>query len=121
MMIVYIQSLKATREYTVIYDMIMNTLNSMSYGGIYDHIGGGFHRYSVDECWHVPHFEKMLYDNPQIALTYLEAFKIEYNPYYLYVVCGILDYLIRDMINLNEESFGVYSAEVLNNLKLNLI
>ncbi|WIA34616.1 hypothetical protein OEZ86_012935 [Tetradesmus obliquus] len=54
----------------------LQSLQAMAAGGMYDQLGGGFHRYSVDEFWHVPHFEKMMYDNPQLALTYLDAFRI---------------------------------------------
>ena len=56
--------------------MVTRTLDMMAYGGIYDQIGGGFHRYSVDAKWLVPHFEKMLYDNAQLAKVYLQAYKI---------------------------------------------
>src|SRR5262249_29148808 len=54
-------------------DMSLHTLREMAKGGIYDHLGGGFARYSTDERWHIPHFEKMLYDNAQLAVNYLEA------------------------------------------------
>lgn len=53
--------------------MATTSLDKMASGGMYDHIGGGFHRYSVDELWHVPHFEKMLYDHPQLANVYLQV------------------------------------------------
>ena len=56
--------------------MVLQTLRAMAQGGIHDHLGGGFHRYSVDERWFVPHFEKMLYDQAQLAVAYLEAFQI---------------------------------------------
>ena len=57
-----------------ILEMVTNTLDKMAYGGMYDQIGGGFHRYSVDARWLVPHFEKMLYDNAQLAKIYLQAY-----------------------------------------------
>jgi len=57
--------------------MSLHPLRAMSRGGIYDHLGGGFARYSTDERWQVPHFEKMLYDNAQLAVNYLEAWQIE--------------------------------------------
>ena len=57
-------------------DMVLLTLREMAKGGMHDQLGGGFHRYSVDERWFVPHFEKMLYDQAQLAISYLEAFQI---------------------------------------------
>ncbi len=57
-------------------EMALFTLRKMAAGGMHDHIGGGFHRYSVDRYWHVPHFEKMLYDQAQLAVAYLDAFQI---------------------------------------------
>ena len=56
--------------------MVLLTLREMAKGGMHDQLGGGFHRYSVDEHWFVPHFEKMLYDQAQLAISYLEAFQI---------------------------------------------
>ena len=56
--------------------MVLTTLREMAKGGMNDQLGGGFHRYSVDEHWFVPHFEKMLYDQAQLAVSYLEAFQI---------------------------------------------
>eukprot|EP00210_Caulerpa_lentillifera_P005905 g5646.t1 len=88
--------------------MIEFTLEKMSNGGIYDHIGGGFHRYSVDELWHVPHFEKMLYDNAQLAVTYLKLHQLTKEPKWAKVASGILSYLTRDLI---DPKGGVYSAE----------
>ncbi|BDA44314.1 Spermatogenesis-associated protein 20 [Coccomyxa sp. Obi] len=84
------------------------TLQKMAAGGMYDHVGGGFHRYSVDEHWHVPHFEKMLYDNGQLAQTYLDAYRVTGDPRYARVARGILDYLHRDMTH---PDGGFYSAE----------
>ncbi|XP_010243542.1 PREDICTED: spermatogenesis-associated protein 20 isoform X2 [Nelumbo nucifera] len=88
--------------------MVLFSLQCMARGGIHDHIGGGFHRYSVDECWHVPHFEKMLYDQGQIANVYLDAFSITKDTFYSSVARDILDYLRRDMIG---EEGEIYSAE----------
>uniref|UniRef100_A0A0E0CCP6 Spermatogenesis-associated protein 20-like TRX domain-containing protein n=1 Tax=Oryza meridionalis TaxID=40149 RepID=A0A0E0CCP6_9ORYZ len=88
--------------------MITHTLQCMARGGVHDHVGGGFHRYSVDECWHVPHFEKMLYDQGQIANVYLDTFLITGDEYYSSVARDILDYLRRDMIG---EEGEIYSAE----------
>lgn len=89
--------------------MVEYTLERMATGGIYDHVGGGFHRYSVDEHWHVPHFEKMLYDNPQVATTYINAFQISGNNQWAFVIRGILDYMRRDLMH---PEGGFYSAEV---------
>ena len=63
-------------------DMSLDTLRAMANGGMHDQLGGGFHRYSVDERWFVPHFEKMLYDQAQLALSYLEAFQITHDPFF---------------------------------------
>ncbi|KAF8401524.1 hypothetical protein HHK36_012464 [Tetracentron sinense] len=88
--------------------MVFFSLQCMARGGIHDHIGGGFHRYSVDECWHVPHFEKMLYDQGQLANVYLDAFSITKDTFYSSVARDILDYIRRDMIG---EEGEIYSAE----------
>ena len=66
--------------------MVALTLDKMAAGGIYDHLGGGFHRYSTDDRWLVPHFEKMLYDNALLAPAYLEAFQATHEPRYAAVV-----------------------------------
>jgi len=84
------------------------TLQRMAEGGIHDHVGGGFHRYSVDEKWLVPHFEKMLYDNAQLAQLYLDAFLASGESRYADTVRGILDYVLRDMTH---PDGGFYSAE----------
>jgi len=73
------------------------TLDRMAYGGIYDHLGGGFHRYAVDGEWLVPHFEKMLYDNAQLANVYLDAFQLTGKPLYRQVARETLDYVVREM------------------------
>ncbi|KAL4448270.1 hypothetical protein ABPG75_005489 [Micractinium tetrahymenae] len=84
------------------------SLRRMAAGGMYDHLGGGFHRYSVDEHWHVPHFEKMLYDNPQLASSHLAAFQVTGDAQYAGVARGIFDYLLRDMTH---PEGGLYAAE----------
>ncbi len=84
------------------------TLQMMHRGGIYDHIGGGFSRYTVDAKWIIPHFEKMLYDNAILAKTYLDAWKYTHNPLYKTVCCEVIDYVLRDMI---DKEGGFYSAE----------
>src|SRR5438067_3855391 len=108
-------------------EMALFTLRKMAAGGIHDHIGGGFHRYSVDRYWHVPHFEKMLYDQAQLAAAYLDAFQITKDPH-LNPLPGqgeevakrqvrvefeggardILDYVARD---LTSKEGGIFSAE----------
>jgi uncharacterized protein YyaL (SSP411 family) len=89
-------------------EMVLFTLRKMAAGGIHDHIGGGFHRYSVDHEWHVPHFEKMLYDQAQLASAFVDAFQITHDPQYATVACDILDYVARDMTSKNG---GFFSAE----------
>jgi uncharacterized protein YyaL (SSP411 family) len=89
-------------------DMVLTTLRAMAKGGMNDQLGGGFHRYSVDEYWFVPHFEKMLYDQAQLAASYLEAFQITHEPVYADVARQVLDYVLRDMTH---PEGGFYSAE----------
>ncbi|HEY5768099.1 MAG TPA: thioredoxin domain-containing protein, partial [Candidatus Udaeobacter sp.] len=89
-------------------DMALFTLRKMAAGGMHDHIGGGFHRYSVDRSWHVPHFEKMLYDQAQLAVAYLDAFQITKDKQYESVARDILDYVARDMTS---KEGGFFSAE----------
>lgn len=84
------------------------TLDMMSRGGIHDHLGGGFHRYSVDDKWLVPHFEKMLYDNALLIHSYLEAWQISKKPLYQDVCEKIIHYILRDM---QHPDGGFYSAE----------
>jgi len=73
------------------------TLDKMARGGIYDHLGGGFHRYSVDKKWRVPHFEKMLYDNALLSFTYLEAYQVTKDSMYAEVARETLDYILREL------------------------
>jgi len=77
--------------------MVTQTLEAMARGGIYDHIGGGFARYSTDERWLVPHFEKMLYDNALLARAYLEGFQATGNPVFARIARETLDYVLREM------------------------
>ena len=88
--------------------MTLATLRAMANGGMYDHIGGGFHRYSVDAQWRVPHFEKMLYDQAQLVVTYLEAYQISHDEFFARTARDILDYVVR---NLRDPQGGFYSAE----------
>src|SRR4029079_2582812 len=87
--------------------MVKTTLDAMAAGGMYDHIGGGFARYSTDERWLVPHFEKMLYDNALLARTYLEAYQVTKQTSYRQVTTEVLDYILREM---TDPAGGFYSA-----------
>jgi uncharacterized protein YyaL (SSP411 family) len=89
-------------------DMVPATLRAMAHGGMNDQLGGGFHRYSVDERWFVPHFEKMLYDQAQLAISCLEAYQITRDPFFAGVARRIFDYVLRDM---TDKDGGFYSAE----------
>src|SRR5437868_2662821 len=89
-------------------EMDLFTLRKMAAGGMHDHVGGGFHRYSVDRYWHVPHFEKMLYDQAQLASAYLDAFQITQDRQYADAARDILDYVARDM---TAKEGGFFSAE----------
>src|ERR1035438_3370366 len=89
-------------------EMTLHTLRKMAEGGMHDQLGGGFHRYSVDERWFVPHFEKMLYDQAQLATSYLEAFQITGEKSFAETARRIFDYLLRDM---TAPEGGCYSAE----------
>jgi uncharacterized protein YyaL (SSP411 family) len=89
-------------------DMTLQTLAAMASGGIHDHLGGGFHRYSTDREWHVPHFEKMLYDQAQLAVSYTEAYQITKDAAFAGVARDILDYVLRDM---HGAEGGFFSAE----------
>ena len=88
--------------------MVELTLDNMARGGIYDQLGGGFHRYSTDAHWLVPHFEKMLYDNALLAKLYLHAFQVTRKPLYRTVVEQTLQYVIREMTDCEG---GFYSAQ----------
>ncbi len=88
--------------------MASRTLQKMAEGGLHDHVGGGFHRYSVDDQWFVPHFEKMLYDQAQIALNYLEARQATGREVFAWIARGIFDYVRTD---LTSPRGGFYSAE----------
>jgi uncharacterized protein YyaL (SSP411 family) len=83
------------------------TLRKMAYGGIYDHLGGGFARYSVDGLWHVPHFEKMLYDNGQLISLYAEAYTWQPDELYKQTVSDTIDFAVRELLS---PDGGFYSA-----------
>jgi hypothetical protein len=89
-------------------DMALLTLRAMALGGMRDHLGGGFHRYSVDGDWRVPHFEKMLYDQAQLALAYVEASQVTGDRFYADVAVDTLEYVRRDM---TDAAGGFHSAE----------
>ena len=89
-------------------DMVEKTLSSMRDGGVYDHIGYGFHRYSTDTEWIVPHFEKMLYDQAMLAMAYTEAYQATGNEDYTKTAKEIFEYVLRDMVS---PEGGFYSAE----------
>lgn len=103
-MLRYYSSMKDSRALF----LVERTLDMMHRGGIYDHLGGGFSRYSVDEEWLVPHFEKMLYDNAILAQSYLEAWQVTKKPLYRKVCDEIFSYILRDMTHADG---GFYSAE----------
>ena len=88
--------------------MVHTTLEAMAHGGMYDHLGGGFHRYSVDDQWLVPHFEKMLYDNALLTLVYLEAYQLTRRELYGRVAAETLLYVQREM---TAESGGFFSSQ----------
>ncbi len=89
-------------------DMALFTLRKMANGGIYDQLGGGFHRYSVDRLWLVPHFEKMLYDNAQLVPLYLSAYQITGDVFFADIARDTLDYVVREMTDANG---GFYSSQ----------
>ncbi len=96
--------------------MALKTLRAMAQGGIRDHLGGGFARYSTDDRWHVPHFEKMLYDNAQLAVDYVSAYQLSGDVFFADVARETLDYMLRDLTRVDG---GVYSAEDADSLPEN--
>jgi uncharacterized protein YyaL (SSP411 family) len=88
--------------------MVTQTLDAMARGGMYDQLGGGFHRYSVDNHWTIPHFEKMLYDNAQLAHVYLHAWQVTGEPFYRAIAEETLDYVAREML---DPGGGFYSTQ----------
>ncbi len=95
-------------------DFVNLTLTKMAYGGLFDTIDGGFSRYSVDMKWHVPHFEKMLYDNGQLVTLYADAYKLTKNPLYKQVVQKTLAFVSRELINENGGFYCALDADSLN-------
>jgi uncharacterized protein len=102
-----ISKTESKSEKNKILNMVTFSLKKMANGGMYDHIAGGFHRYSTDKKWLIPHFEKMLYDNALLAVAYIETYQVTKNPFFSRVAKEILDYVTRDMTN-NDGAF--YSA-----------
>ncbi len=102
-------------EAVKILSMVETTLGAMIRGGIFDQVGGGFHRYATDGKWHVPHFEKMLYDNAQMLINCLDAWVITKNDLYKYAAKATADYLIRD---LSGPEGAFYSAEDADSLPM---
>ena len=98
---------RRTRDLDTLY-MAERTLEQMALGGIYDQLGGGFHRYSVDAIWLTPHFEKMLYDNSQLLRTYLHAWQITARPLYRRIVDETIDYVLAEM---TAPAGGFYSTQ----------
>ncbi|CAL8304566.1 unnamed protein product [Lota lota] len=99
---------RSTTEGTEALRMALHTLRMMALGGIHDHVAQGFHRYSTDASWHVPHFEKMLYDQAQLAVAYVTAFQVSGEQFFADVARDTLLYVSRD---LSDKSGGFYSAE----------
>ncbi len=97
-----------------ILDMVRLTLDKMAAGGIYDQVGGGFHRYAIDEKWLVPHFEKMLYDNALLVMAYLDAYQVTGDQNYHNVVDEILRYIGRDMTAPTGAFYSATDADSIN-------
>ncbi len=102
----------ATERRGKILPMVLHTLDAMAAGGIRDHLGGGFHRYSTDARWLVPHFEIMLYDNAMLAWCYLEAYRQTEEVKYAHIARGILDFVLREMRSDEGAFYTAFDAEV---------
>ena len=98
-------------DYSRAIDMVQHTLRQMARGGIYDHLGGGFHRYSTDAQWLVPHFEKMLYDNALLGQAYLEAFQVTGEPTFRRVVDETLAWVEREMTHRDGGFYSTLDAD----------
>ena len=96
----------------VVRSAVVHTLDRMAMGGIYDQIGGGFHRYSTDRNWLVPHFEKMLYDNAQLASVYAKAYELTGDDFYARIARETLDYVLREMTGPQGAFYSAQDAEV---------
>jgi len=112
MLLAYTGMPGATEDAEQIKAQVLYTLDYMAEGGIRDQLGGGFHRYSTDEKWLVPHFEIMLYDNAMLAVVYIEAWRQTQNPNYAKVARGILDFVLREMTSPQGAFYTAFDAEV---------
>jgi uncharacterized protein YyaL (SSP411 family) len=112
MAMAFLMQFYATREYSGALRMVVASLRAMAQGGIYDQLGGGFHRYSVDARWLVPHFEKMLYDNAQLARVYLSAWQESGAQLFRAVVEETLDYVAREMQAADGGFYATQDADV---------
>jgi uncharacterized protein YyaL (SSP411 family) len=112
MLLYYLQSPDTTEDAAEIQKQVLHTLDQMAEGGIRDQLGGGFHRYSTDEKWLVPHFEIMLYDNAMLAVCYVWAWQVSKEERYARVTRGILDFVIREMAGPSGEFYTAFDAEV---------
>src|SRR5262249_45314332 len=92
-------------------NLITPTLDHMAPGGLYDQLGGGFHRYSTERTWLVPHFEKMLYDNAQLTEVYAQTYQLTQNPYYQRVIRETLAFVLREMTSAEGAFFSALDAE----------
>lgn len=111
---VYAQTPKGHPQGVPLLKMLTLTLDKMARGGMYDQLGGGFHRYATDDIWLVPHFEKMLYDNAQLARVYLHGYQVTGNEFYKRVTTEILDYVVREMTDApstTAQGGGFYSSQ----------
>ena len=102
------------RQNKVVLDFVNLTLTKMAFGGLFDTVDGGFSRYSVDMKWHVPHFEKMLYDNGQLVSLYADAYKLTKNPLYKEVIVKTLTFISRELTNTENGFFCALDADSLN-------
>jgi uncharacterized protein YyaL (SSP411 family) len=112
MLLAYTGMPEATEDAEGIRAQVLYTLDYMAEGGIRDQLGGGFHRYSTDERWLVPHFEIMLYDNAMLAVVYVEAWRQTTNAIYAKVARGICDFVLREMTGPQGEFYTAFDAEV---------
>lgn len=92
-------------------DIVARSLDMMAAGGIFDHVGGGFHRYSTDAKWQVPHFEKMLYNQALLAQVYVAAYEVTGKPYYEYIARSTLDFVAEKMTGRGGQFFSAFDAE----------
>lgn len=110
----YLQRHAWSENDTELKGFVSRTLHKMAYGGIYDHIGGGFSRYSVDDRWHIPHFEKMLYDNAQLVQLYSEAYQLNPLPLYRKVIEETIAFVAEELTAPNAAFYSSLDADSLN-------